>query len=98
VAQIIVHKGRVRPHSARQQTAAQRAIAEGGDLVAAAVRQDIGLDSALEKIVRRLDHMQRRLGPEPLDLRDGKIADADRPDLSLLEQRMHDFRGFFQRR
>src|SRR5208337_1234524 len=50
VAQIIVHKGRVRPHSARQQTAAQRAIAEGGDLVAAAVRQDIGLDSALEKI------------------------------------------------
>jgi len=68
-----------RPRTAAgQQAAAERAIAKRGDAVIAAIRKDFLVDIALEKIVRRLRHMQRCDGAKPVHLPDREIADADR--------------------
>ena len=52
---------------------------------------------ALEQVIGRLQHMQRRDAAELLHLADRKVADADGADLSLPEQRMHRLGGFFDR-
>src|SRR3979490_529966 len=41
--------------------------------------------------------MQRRNAAEPFHLKDRKIARAEGADFPLLEQRVHGFRGFFDR-
>src|SRR5258706_9418566 len=41
--------------------------------------------------------MQRRNATKPLHLADRKIAHPDGADFALLEQRVHRFRGFFDR-
>ena len=72
-------------HAAGQQAAAERAIAERGDAILAAIRKDVLVDGALEEIVRRLHHVQRRDGAELVHLRDREIADADGADFALLQ-------------
>ena len=47
--------------------------------------KDVTLDVALEQIVRRLRHMQRRVLPEFFHLGNGKIADADGADFPLFQ-------------
>ncbi len=95
--QIVPLEGRVRPHAPRKKSPAQRAIAECRDAVLAAVRQEVGFDSALEQIVRRLQHVKRCHATKLFDLLDGKIAYADRADLSLVEQHVHRVRRLFDR-
>src|ERR1700719_1496438 len=63
-AKIIALEFAVRRHPAGEETAAQRAIAKCRDPVLAAIGQDIGIDCALEQIVGRLQHMQRRHAPQ----------------------------------
>src|SRR5580704_11393991 len=77
-AQIVAIEFGIRPHSTGEKTAAKRTIAEGRDPVLAAVGQDIGFDAALEQIVGRLQHMERRNATEPLHLVDRKVAYTDR--------------------
>src|SRR3989449_7116212 len=45
-----------------------RSVAQNGDFVPAAIRQDFVLDAALEKVVGRLQHVQRRDAPESVHL------------------------------
>ena len=59
-AQIVTIECSIWPHPPRQQAPAERAIAERRDLVLATIGQDISLDLALEQIIGRLQHMQRR--------------------------------------
>ena len=66
-------------------------------LCPAAIRKDLVLDAALEKVVGRLQHMQRRDTPEGLHLRDREIAHPDGADLSLLIERSHRRSGFLHR-
>src|SRR5258705_2892145 len=48
-AQIVTAERRVRLHAAGEQPAAERPVAQNGDIVPAAIRQDFVLDAALEK-------------------------------------------------
>ena len=96
-AEIVTIECSIWPHPPRQQTPAECAISERRDVVCAAIGQDISLDLALEQIIGRLQHMQRRDAAEFLHLADRKVADADGADLSLPEQRMHCLSGFFDR-
>src|SRR5437763_11711497 len=92
-AQVIALEFAVRAHPAGEQASAQRAIAEGGDAVLAAIGQNVGLDPALEQIVGGLQHVQRRNAAELLHMLDRKITHADGATLSLLEQRLYLLRG-----
>src|SRR5439155_10747385 len=83
-AQVIAAELRVGPHPAREQPATERPVAQNGDVVPAAIRQDFLLDAALEKVVGRLQNMQRRDVPESVYLRDREIAHPDGADLSLV--------------
>src|SRR5215510_15830611 len=64
-------------HSAGQKSAAKRAISECGDLVLAAIGQDLVFDPAFEQIVRGLQHVQRSKSAKLFHLLDRKVADAD---------------------
>jgi hypothetical protein len=65
-AQIVAFEFAVRPHPAGEESSAQRAVAKGRDLVLEGIGQGAGLDAALEKIIGRLQHMQRqRRGTAP---------------------------------
>ena len=83
LAQIVALERRLRRDLAGEETAAERAIGEHDEAVLLGVRQDIGLDLALEQIVGRLNGGERRLLAEAVHLRRREIADADRPDLAL---------------
>ena len=58
-------------------------------MIGATVWQQLGFDTTLEQVVGRLQHMHRRNGSKRFDLRHGKVADADRPDLPLLVKKPH---------
>ena len=64
-----VVSGRISPG---QEPPAERAIAEGRDAVPAAIRKHLGLDSALEQVIGRLQHVQRR------DLRNCSICSTEK--------------------
>src|SRR5271167_2019449 len=84
-------------HSSGQQPTAQRSISEHRNLVFAAIGKKVGLDSAFEQIVGRLQHVKRRNLAKSLHLKHRKVAHTDGTNLSLLEQCVHGFRGFFDR-
>src|SRR5262245_40622755 len=87
-AKVVAFEFAVRPHPPGQETAAECAVAKGRDLVLLAIGEDVGLDAALEQIIGRLQHMERRHPAEALHLLDREIADTDGADLALLEQGM----------
>src|SRR3989441_8294559 len=55
-AKIVALEFAVRPHPSRQEAAAERAIAEGRELVLLAIGENVGLDAALEQVIGRLQH------------------------------------------
>src|SRR6266516_4372320 len=95
--QVVAGERRFRSHAPGQQPAAQCPVREGGNALATAVRQHVAFDATLEQVVGRLHHMQRRSPSELLDLFDREIAHADRPNLPLPKERVHDFGGLVDR-
>src|SRR5262249_7924664 len=91
---IITLEFAVRPHAPGQEPAAVRAVREGRDLVLSAIGEGLGVNGALEQIVGRLQHVQRRNAAEALHLPDREITYADGADLTLLEEDAHGLRGF----
>ena len=51
-SQIITFEESVCPHPATQQSAAQCSVAQGHDVVRAAVRENCGFDGSFEEVVR----------------------------------------------
>src|SRR5499427_7881078 len=96
-AKVVALEFAVWPHPSGQEAAAECAVAKGRDLVLLAIREDVGLDTALEQIIGRLQHMERRHPAEALHLLDREIADTDGADLALLEQGVHGLCGFLDR-
>jgi hypothetical protein len=97
VAEIALAKSHSRVHPSRKQAAAQGAIPECGDIVLKAIGQDLDFHVALEEVVRRQDDVKRSDAPEALDLGYREIADADRPDLALLQEHAHCVGRLFDR-
>src|SRR3954453_6755809 len=73
-AQIVTVENRVRPHASGEKAATKRAIAQRGNAVLGAIRQQISFDAALEQIVRRLQHVQVCGAAEPFHLCNREIA------------------------
>src|SRR5262249_1183148 len=93
-AKIVALEFAVRPHPPGQETAAECAVAKDRDLVLLAIGEDVGLYAALEQVIGRLQHVQRRYPAEALHLGNREVANADGADLALLEQGAHGLRGF----
>src|SRR6202007_1836458 len=88
-SKIVALELRVLLEFAGQQPAAQRAVSQGGEARLQAIRQEVGLDLALEQIIGRLHDMELRDAAESLDLGNREIAHSNGADLSLLEERLH---------
>src|SRR5262249_47397962 len=91
-AKIIALEFAVRLHPPGQEPAAERAVAEGRDVVLSAIGEGLGVNGALEQIVGRLQHVQRRNPAEALHLPDREITYADGAALTLLEEDAHGLR------
>ena len=96
-AQIVAGEMRVFLQIAGQQTPAQSTISQGCETRLPAIRQKLVFDLTLEQIVGRLDDVQLSDPAKALDLPDREIADADGPDFSLVEERLHRLGGLFDR-
>ncbi len=77
-----VVEARLRAETAAEQAAAKRAVADDGDVVLRAPREDFRVDGALEEVVGRLVGGKRRDGSETLHLGDGEVADAECANLA----------------
>src|SRR5262249_24867015 len=92
-AKVVPLEFAVGPHPSGQEPAAECAVAKGRDVILSAIGEDVGLDPALEQIIGRLHHVQRRNAAEALHLPSREIADTDGADFALLEQSVHRLRG-----
>src|SRR4029077_11742298 len=96
-AEIIAVELGFQGHPSAQETTTERSVAQDRQSSADSVRQHIRLDGTLKEVVWRLHGVELGVSAEHTHLGWRKIADADRPNLTLAAQVFHRPRGLCNR-